>query len=368
MKAGACIELAGLSVRAGLVLPEGAQGPGIMSEEEIREQGSGPLITLMPEDLPGKAWFAVPDTADDAVQITRVLLAVSQKLLPYGRCVMHGAAISWKGKGYIFTGPSGVGKTTQYRNWRRMFGDEVRIINGDKPVLCRDPEGSFSAHPSPWRGKEHYGSSTLSAPLEGIICLEQAQENRVRRLAPSEALLPVMYQLFRSPKTLEDIRHFVTFTRSLLERVPVWELCCRPDAEAVRMLAEALSEQAPGELWLNAERDIGTQEIPEAFGEQNRTEKRYEVRKDVMLSELFGRYFLFSAESAWKICPQLRELNREGAFCWSLLKKGMNVPQMTETVVSAYGIEEEEAGEGVESFLQQLTEQGFIRVMDHSAE
>ncbi len=48
---------------------------------------------------------------------------------------MHGAVVSWKQEGYIFTAPSGTGKTTHVRLWKEHLGPDVEIINGDKPVL-----------------------------------------------------------------------------------------------------------------------------------------------------------------------------------------------------------------------------------------
>lgn len=50
--------------------------------------------------------------------------------------LMHGAVVEFSGRAYMFTAPSGTGKSTHVRLWRKHLGDAVRIINGDKPLVA----------------------------------------------------------------------------------------------------------------------------------------------------------------------------------------------------------------------------------------
>ena len=85
-------------------------------------------------------------------------------LLERHRMVFHGVSFLWNGSGYIFTAPSGTGKTTQIRNWQQEYGDEVALLNGDKPILEFQSSGEILIHPSPWKGKEGYGRDDIIAP------------------------------------------------------------------------------------------------------------------------------------------------------------------------------------------------------------
>ncbi|MBT1173184.1 hypothetical protein JS528_07430 [Bifidobacterium sp. MA2] len=109
-------------------------------------------------------------------------LAVFRRIAEYGpmhdRLVFHGATIEVDGRAYIFTAPSGTGKSTHIRLWRRVFGDRVAIINGDKPILRieRDSSGGAPrvvAYGTPWAGKEGW-QRNVSAPLGGICVVERA--------------------------------------------------------------------------------------------------------------------------------------------------------------------------------------------------
>ena len=165
---------------------------------------------------------------------------VCDALLPYGRILFHGAAIVWRGRAWIFTANSGTGKTTQYMLWKLCFGSEIKILNGDKPLLEFRKDGIL-VHPSPWRGKEGLGSLD-TAPLGGIILLEQNEENRMRRLLPAEAAGPLLTQLLFTRKNADDVRAACALEERLLAQVPVWLLQNRGDAASAALCRDTLME------------------------------------------------------------------------------------------------------------------------------
>ena len=94
----------------------------------------------------------------------------------------------WRSSGGAVSGfgPSGAGKTTHYLRWKLRYGEELRLLNGDKPLLEIPPEGAITVHPSPWYGKEGM-QQYFSGPLGGIILLEKAVENRTRTASAARA-------------------------------------------------------------------------------------------------------------------------------------------------------------------------------------
>ena len=63
------------------------------------------------------------------------LRKIADRMPLKNRFLMHGAVLSWKGNGLMFTAPSGTGKSTHIDLWKRYLGEEVEIINGDKPKM-----------------------------------------------------------------------------------------------------------------------------------------------------------------------------------------------------------------------------------------
>ena len=170
-----------------------------------------------------------------------ILLPISDRLLKYGKCIIHGTAFKWRGLGSIFMGPSGIGKSTQYKNWKREYGHEVEILNGDKPILEKRDDNSYYIHPSPWKGKEGW-AGMKGARLGGIIYLEQTVHNDIKRLKPSEAAVPILCQLFYSVETRCQVEQAVSFTRGILENVPIWRLQNTGDAASAILTHSILSE------------------------------------------------------------------------------------------------------------------------------
>lgn len=176
----------------------------------------------------------------EALQLYREM---AEKLPLYDRAVFHGAAIEYGGKAYLFTGPSGIGKTTHISLWRQYFGERVRIINGDKPIL-RMKDGKIVVYGTPYAGKEGW-QCNASAPLGGVCFLSRGRENAMSALAPERAFTQFYQQTYKPygaaamMKTVEILR--------ILSTVPCFSLACDISEEAAKASFAALTGTREGE-------------------------------------------------------------------------------------------------------------------------
>lgn len=173
-------------------------------------------------------------------------LDTSSAMVPYGAFLFHSVAFEYRGKAIVFTGPSGIGKTTQYAQWKRLLRDEIKVISGDMPVMSFRDDGSIWMMPSPWNGKEHLHSDH-QAPLGGIIVLEQAQINTITRISPVESILPVYSQMCLDRSDKELIRLAFQMEDRLLRKIPVWRLSSRGDLDSARLCHETITGEIYGE-------------------------------------------------------------------------------------------------------------------------
>ena len=173
-------------------------------------------------------------------------MLLSTDILRYGCCLFHAAAFLWQGRAWLVTGPSGVGKTTQFRNWQQLFPGEITMICGDMPVLEGRDDGSVWVHPSPWNGKERMGDRSLRAPLGGVVRLIQGNENYIYTLPVCDAILAMLRQFMVRPEDEAAILALTGLVERCLRYAPVWLLTNRGDDASTQLLRQTLLESMKG--------------------------------------------------------------------------------------------------------------------------
>ncbi len=164
--------------------------------------------------------------------------SIAEQLPAFDGFVFHGAAVEVGGKAYIFTAPSGTGKSTHIRLWMETFGEQVRVINGDKPVL-RKYGDRFTVCATPWSGKEEW-QSNISAPLDAICLIRRGAENKIRPIYPSEYFDEIMRQIY-VPKNGEAWLKTLSLADELAKNTRFYLLECNISKEAARLSFETLT-------------------------------------------------------------------------------------------------------------------------------
>ena len=165
------------------------------------------------------------------------LLGIEEVLLRYQALLLHSSVVKLGEYTILFSGPSGVGKSTQASLWENYLG--ARIVNGDR-CLIKKKEDSFWGCGSPWCGTSGIYSKE-KAPIRGIFILKQASENHVRRLE-IEAFKALYSQCIANVWNTDYMEKFTALLSELLACVPVYELACRPDQAAVKLAYQTLFE------------------------------------------------------------------------------------------------------------------------------
>jgi hypothetical protein len=164
------------------------------------------------------------------------------RLLGYDGLMLHASAIAYKGQAYLFSGPSGVGKSTHTRLWKSVLGEEVQVFNDDKPALRR-LDGKWYAYGTPWCGKDGININ-MRVPLAGICFLRQAPENRITALSPEDAIPEIVSQTLNKLRVPKNRELLLTGVLQLSRDIPVFMLENRADEEAVLMSNRAMTAAA----------------------------------------------------------------------------------------------------------------------------
>jgi len=154
------------------------------------------------------------------------------ELLYRGGLMLHSSAVAVDGRAYLFSGPSGVGKSTHTKNWLKLFGDSAYILNDDKPAL-RIKDGRFLAYGTPWSGK-HDISRNVGLPAAGIAFIERAETNSIEAVSPVDALSLLLSQTTRNIRA-ERMNILLELLDKLVADVPVYRLRCTMDISAAAL-------------------------------------------------------------------------------------------------------------------------------------
>lgn len=157
-------------------------------------------------------------------------------LLSRQRLCLHAACVDTPLGGILFSGPSGIGKSTQADLWRGCR--QGKLINGDRPILSKDGSG-WLAWGSPYAGSSgcHVNENCR---VSAIVMLEQGEGCAVSRLKLPQAFRAVWSGLTIHSWDKGYVEQAFALTMELIGTVPVYKLICTPDENAVVCLEEAL--------------------------------------------------------------------------------------------------------------------------------
>ena len=165
---------------------------------------------------------------------------VSEELTKFNTVLFHGSAIAVDGEVYLFTAPSGTGKSTHTNEWKKCFGDKLKIINGDKPIV-RFFDKKVYAYGSPWCGEEGWFSNDKTEILS-VCFLEQSDTNLIKKLDKKEVLNLLMKQVVLPKNSKRKLIHY-DLVDKFIKSVDFYLLQCDISQEAVLCAYNEMSKQ-----------------------------------------------------------------------------------------------------------------------------
>ncbi|MFC1834088.1 hypothetical protein ACFL2Q_05055 [Thermodesulfobacteriota bacterium] len=156
---------------------------------------------------------------------------VMTTLIPrHSGMLLHAAGVAVKGRGLLFLGSSGLGKTTMARLW----GKHATILS-DERIILRMLNGQAWIHGTPWHG-ELPEFSPLGVPLDAVFFLGPRGENRVDPINPLQALKTLLAQSSLPVWDSEGLQLAFDLAAGFVDSTELHELSFVPDESAVDFL------------------------------------------------------------------------------------------------------------------------------------
>lgn len=184
--------------------------------------------------------MAAPGIDEDSAENIYTADFFYTALLKFGGFMLHSSAVEVDGKAYLFSAPSGTGKSTHVSQWLKLFGNRARVINDDKPAI-RFVNGEAYACGTPWSGKSDLNINT-GVPIQGICVLERSAVNFIEPLDEGTAVYSILNQTLR-PKTTDYMDSLLTLLDKVIVTVPVWRMGCNISVEAAEIAYKAMSDK-----------------------------------------------------------------------------------------------------------------------------
>ncbi len=154
----------------------------------------------------------------------------------HGMYAIHSASLLYQGQAWLFSGPSGTGKSTHTNLWNQYYG--TPILNGDLNLLAW-----AHGHPVicgiPWCGTSGI-CTTDTWPLGGIALLKQDQTNHIDPLSEDRKLLGIQQRMISPFWTKEMLQAALSHVERLLPEILVYRLRCTISREAVDVMKQAI--------------------------------------------------------------------------------------------------------------------------------
>jgi len=151
---------------------------------------------------------------------------------------LHSSSILYQDKIWLFSAPSGMGKSTHADLWHRMIG--VPVINGDINLIALTESGC-TVHGIPWCGTSGI-YSTDSYPLGGVLFLEKGTENTMYALSDDQKQLRLLHRNLTPSWHAEMHCESMRTIEQMYEAVFICRYACTKDGSSVTTLKTALDQ------------------------------------------------------------------------------------------------------------------------------
>lgn len=172
-----------------------------------------------------------------------------------GFFAIHSASILYRDQVWLFSGHSGMGKSTHTNLWKEQFGTE--IINGDLNLIgwsngeqtnigqSVDKTGS-KGHPivygMPWCGTSGI-ASTKSYPLGGIVLLGRSDNDHFESLTNDQKIVRVMQRMISPVWTEDMLETNLKCAAKLAKEVPIYYLLCTKEPSAAYVMKARIDKE-----------------------------------------------------------------------------------------------------------------------------
>jgi len=144
--------------------------------------------------------------------------------------LVHGCGIDDQGRGYLFQGNSGHGKSTMAGLWNGTG----RILN-DECIVLRERGGQVRMYGTPWHGS-YNAVSPNSVSVEKVCFLVRGEQNGAAHVTGAAASAMILSRSFPPLWDSKGMSLTLDFLATLCEQAPCYELAFVPGENVIEFV------------------------------------------------------------------------------------------------------------------------------------
>lgn len=248
---------------------------------------------------------------------------------------IHGACVELGDYAVIFTGPSGVGKSTRAQAW--VDGLSARWISGDRPAVRIEKDRCVVCG-VPWDGKEQIFRD-IEKPLKCILEVRRASSNYVRKLSREQARKLTAQQAFVPMWDTDAAFAAMANVREMVDRVPVYRVFCGQKPEDAKQIYDILFNHPE---WIREEA------------------KDMKIKDGFVLRNVIDEYMVMPTGENIAKFEGAVVLNEVSAMLYKLLEKSTNREDLLTAMLNQYDVDEETASTDLDEILDTFEQIGLL--------
>jgi hypothetical protein len=171
-------------------------------------------------------WIDCESTALDPLEYPLDGLILYYLTVMTGDIMIHASGMNYSGKGYLFSGVSGKGKSTMAEIWKRAGAE---IIHDDILIISRKTDNSFITASTPLNGNKY----SRLVKLDAVFVIGHSEKNLIETLTATKALTEILPNTVQHNYDKKIIKDHIEKLWQLVNLIPVYKLEFKPDQTVV---------------------------------------------------------------------------------------------------------------------------------------
>ena len=159
-----------------------------------------------------------------------------------GLYAIHSASILYQDKAWLFSGHSGMGKSTHTALWHEQI--HTPYLNGDLNLIGEE-DGKLKVYGMPWCGTSGI-YTTKTQDLGGIVLLGRDSRDHLEELGVAEKIVRVMQRMISPAWTKEQMEVNLEFAERIAAKSQVYYLKCTKNPSAVAPIKSRIDQMEAG--------------------------------------------------------------------------------------------------------------------------